>query len=173
MPFVATEPREASALFEGNTDQEVAMQADDIHATAGVHPDAIRSVERVYELWDAALGAKDVDAAAALYAEDTRLESPLVRHLLGSERGIIEGRDRLRDFLQVVFERTPASRRRHRTRFFTDGRKLIWEYPRGTPDGDQMDFVESMEIENGLIRRHSVYWGWFGVKVLEGDRYHR
>ena len=31
----------------------------------------------------------------------------------------------------------------------------------------------SMEIENGLIRRHCVYWGWFGVKVLEGDRYHR
>jgi hypothetical protein len=57
--------------------------------------------------------------------------------------------------------------------FFTDARKLIWEYPRETPDGDQMDFVESMEIENGPIRRHFVYWGWFGVKVLEGDRYHR
>jgi hypothetical protein len=149
------------------------MQGGDIRATAGVHPDAIRSVERIYELWDAALGAKDVEAAAAIYAEDTRLESPLVRHLLGSERGIIEGRDRLRDFLHIVFERTPTSRRRHRTGFFTDGRKLIWEYPRETPDGDQMDFVESMEIENGLIQRHSVYCGWFGVKLLEGDRYHR
>jgi hypothetical protein len=170
---VAAEPREASAVREGSTDQEVAMQGGDIHATAGVHPDAIRSVELVYELWDAALGAKDVEAAAALYTEDTRLESPLVRHLLGSECGIIEGRDRLRDFLHIVFERTPPSRRQYRTGFFTDGRKLIWEYPRETPDGDQMDFVESMEIENGLIRRHCVYWGWFGVKVLEGDRYHR
>jgi ketosteroid isomerase-like protein len=148
------------------------MQGQKIHATAGVDPDAIRSVERIYELWDAALGAKDVDAAMALYAEDTRLESPLVRHLLGSDRGIVEGRDRLRDFLHLVFDRTPPSRRRHRG-FFTDGRKLIWEYPRETPEGDQMDFVESMEIENGLIRRHCVYWGWFGVKVLEGDRYHR
>jgi hypothetical protein len=170
---VAAEPREASAVREGSTDQEVAMQGGDIHATAGVHPDAIRSVERVYELWDAAPGAKDVVAAAALYTEDTRLESPLVRHLLGSECGIIEGRDRLRDFLHIVFERTPSSRRQYRTGFFTDGRKLIWEYPRETPDGDQMDFVESMEIENGLIRRHCVYWGWFGVKVLEEDRYHR
>jgi ketosteroid isomerase-like protein len=130
------------------------MQGGDIRATAGVHPDAIRSVERVYELWDAALGAKDVEAAVALYAEDTRLESPLVRHLLGTERGIVEGRDKLRDFLHIVFERTPPSRRRYRTGFFTDGRRLIWEYPRETPDGDQMDFVESMEIENGLIRRH-------------------
>jgi len=36
-----------------------------------------------------------------------------------------------------------------------------------------MDFVESMEIEHGLIRRHRVYWGWFGVKMIEQDRYHR
>jgi hypothetical protein len=49
---------------------------------------------------------------------------------------------------------------------------LIWEYPRATPGEDQMDFVESMEIENGPIRRHCDYWGWFGVKVLEEDRYH-
>jgi hypothetical protein len=151
----------------------MAMQDDEIRATAGVHPDTIRSIERVYRLWDAALDAKDVEAAVALYAEDTQLESPLVRHLLGSERGIVDGRDRLREFVRVVFERTPPSRRRHRSGFFTDGRKLIWEYPRATPDGDQMDFVESMEIENGLIRRHCVYWGWFGVKVLEQDRYHR
>ena len=64
------------------------MQAGDIRATAGVHPDAIRSVERVYELWDAALGAEDVDAAAALYAEDTRLESPLVRRQGAGRRSV-------------------------------------------------------------------------------------
>jgi hypothetical protein len=46
-------------------------------------PDAIRSVERVYELSDAAFGAKGVAAAAALSAEGTRLESPPVRYLLG------------------------------------------------------------------------------------------
>jgi hypothetical protein len=49
---------------------------------------------------------------------------------------------------------------------------LIWEYPRATPGEDQMDFVESMEVENGLIVRHCVYWGWLGVKVLDEDRYH-
>lgn len=147
------------------------MQGDGIRSTASVDSDAMRSVERIYGLWNAALGAKDVEAAVALYAEDTQLESPLVRHLLGLERGIVEGRSRLREFVRVVFERTPPSRRRYRSGFFTDGRTLIWEYPRATPEGDQMDFVESMEIENGLIRRHCVYWGWFGVKVLEEDRY--
>ena len=149
------------------------MQDGQICSTAGVDPDAIRSIERVYQAWDAALAAKDIEAAVALYAPDTQLESPLVRHLTGAERGVVTGRDRLREFIGIVFERTPPSRGHYRSGFFTDGRRLIWEYPRETPDGDQMDFVESMEIEDGLIRRHRVYWGWNGVKVIEEDRYRR
>lgn len=113
----------------------------------------VRSAERIYQEWDEALGAKDVEAAVALYATDCRLESPLVRHLLKSEEGVVVGREKLRDFLKVVFERTPPVRERYREGFFTDGRKLMWEYPRQKPDGE--------------------HWGWFGVKVLEQDRYHR
>jgi len=30
-----------------------------------------------------------------------------------------------------------------------------------------------MEIADGLIRRHRVYWGWYGVKTIEEDRYRR
>jgi ketosteroid isomerase-like protein len=56
-------------VAEGRTDQEERMQGDNIRATAPEHPDAIHAVERIYELWDAALGAKDVDAAAALHAD--------------------------------------------------------------------------------------------------------
>ena len=46
---------------------------------------------------------------------------------------------------------------------------------RETPDGDQMDFVElfEMEVQDGQIRRHCVYWGWYGVKVIEQDHYRR
>jgi hypothetical protein len=129
------------------------------------------SSERIYEAWDAALGRKDLDAAMALYADDVRLESPLVRHLTGGETGIVDGRAALRAFVEVVFARTPPLRRRHRSGLLSDGRTLMWEYPRVTPEGDQMDMVEVMEIDDGLIRRHCVYWGWFGVKVLENDGY--
>jgi ketosteroid isomerase-like protein len=137
-----------------------------------VHSDT-DTVRRIYEAWDDALGRKDVDAAISLYAHDATLESPLVRHLLGGERGVIEGRDALAAFLVEVFARTPAVRRRHRRGFLTDGSTLMWEYPRDAPDGEQMDFVEVMDIEDGLIQRHRVYWGWFGVKVMERDGYHR
>jgi hypothetical protein len=53
-------------------------------------------------------------------------------------------------------------------------RRLIWEYPRAAPDGEQMDFVEVMEVNRqGLIQRHCVYWGWRGVRVLQRDEYRR
>ena len=115
---------------------------------------AAQAAERIYHEWDAALGAKDLDAAMALYAPDCVLESPLVRHLLGTELGIVEGREKLREFVRIVFERQPAARQRYREGFFTDGQ------------------TEVMEIEDGLIRRHCVYWGWYGVRLLEHDRHH-
>ena len=148
------------------------MQAES-HAQRRAADEAVRAAEQIYKLWDEALGAKDVEAAVALYAPDVVLESPLVRHLTGSAEGVVRGRHNLRDFVRSVFVRTPPTRRRYRTGFFTDGRTIMWEYPRETPDGDQMDFVEVMEIENGLIQRHRVYWGWFGVKTLQEDRYQR
>ena len=36
-----------------------------------------------------------------------------------------------------------------------------------------MDFVEVMELADGLIQRHCVYWGWRGIKVIQDDAYHR
>jgi len=135
--------------------------------------DLIRAAEHIYHAWDEALGKKDLDAALALYASDATIESPLVRHLLGSEIGICWGRADLRRFIEIVFQRTPTVRQRFRAGFFTDGKTLMWEYPRLTPEGEQVDLVEVMELKEGLIQRHRVYWGWFGLKVLEKDEYRR
>lgn len=140
-------------------------------SSAATGAETIQAAERIYQAWDEALGRKDLDAAMRLYAPDAILESPLVRHLLGGEEGVVHGRDKLRAFVEKVFARTPHLRQRHRDGFFTDGRRLIWEYPRVTEDGQQMDLVEAMDIVDGLIQRHCVYWGWLAVKVLEDDQY--
>jgi hypothetical protein len=129
--------------------------------------------ERIYQTWDAMLAAKDVEGALTLYAPDAILESPLVPHLLNSERGICRGKEELRRFITLVFERTPVRRRHFRSGYFSDGKRLMWEYPRETPDGDQMDFAEVMDIEHGLIKRHRVYWGWYGVQIMKNDEYRR
>jgi ketosteroid isomerase-like protein len=129
--------------------------------------DAIADAERIYRTWDDALSRKDLDASLALYAEDATLESPLIRHLQQSNRGVLEGKAALRSFIEMVFRTQPPQRKCYRQGFFTDGTRLIWEYPRVTPDGEQFDLVEVMELKDGLIQHHRVYWGWFGLKQLQ------
>lgn len=131
------------------------------------------AIERIYHEWDDALSRLDGDKLLSLYAPDATLESPLIPHLLKCERGICRGRDELRKLFEELARTQPPTRRFYRTGYFTDGRVLIWEYPRATPQGDQQDFVEVMEIRDGLIQHHRVYWGWFGVGVIQRDEHHR
>jgi hypothetical protein len=119
------------------------------------------------------LSNNDIESLLALYAPDATIESPLIPHLLNCEEGICRGRDELRQFLEMVVARKPEKRKYFRKNYFTDGKTLMWEYPRATPEGEQMDFAEIMELENGLIQHHRVYWGWKGVSVLKKDEYHR
>jgi hypothetical protein len=131
-------------------------------------------IERIYRDWDERLGNNDAAGLLALYAPDATFETPLVPHLMKSERGILRGQAELRAFFDQLAQREPAFRGRYRTGYFTDGRTLIWEYPRAAPGAEQMDFVEVMEIgEDGLIHSQRVYWGWFGVRVLQSDAYRR
>jgi ketosteroid isomerase-like protein len=123
-------------------------------------------IEHIFAAWDDALGAKDIDAAIALYQPDATLESPLVCHLLGTEQGVVRGREDLRCFVSKVFAHQPAKRRRYRAGFLADGTRVVWEYPRESPGGEQMDIVEVMEIRDGLIAHHRVYWGWVSVAML-------
>ncbi|HZQ30273.1 MAG TPA: nuclear transport factor 2 family protein [Mycobacterium sp.] len=131
----------------------------------------IDAVEAVTHAWEQALAHHDVEALLACYAPDAVLESPVAAHISG--RGVCRGHDELRPFLTEVVARTPDERQYYRAGFFTDGRRATWEYPRETPDGEQMDFVEVMEIDDGLIHAHRVYWGWRGVEILANDQYHR
>lgn len=129
--------------------------------------------ERIHHAWNAALEAHDAEGLAQLYAEDAALESPLVAYLLRTKRGVLKGRDALRRFFPLVFAHQPAERKTFRYDIFFDGRTMLWEYPRATPDGDQMDFTEVMEIVDGKIFRHRVYWGWFGVDTLTSGSHTR
>jgi predicted SnoaL-like aldol condensation-catalyzing enzyme len=130
------------------------------------HEDSRREAERICQTWDDALGRKDVEASLALYADDASIESPLVQHLMKTPSGIVQGKDELRNFITRVFQTNPPQRKRFKQGLFTDGRTITWEYPRTTPEGDQMELVEIMEIERGLIKRHRVYWGWYALGIL-------
>jgi ketosteroid isomerase-like protein len=133
-----------------------------------------KMIERIYIEWDKALSNNDADALLALYSDDAVLESPVVTHLTGNNSGEIKGKKALYALFKEVAARKPEVRKYYRNGYLSDGHLLVFEYPRNNPEGEQMDFMEVMEINNeGLIEKHRVYWGWYGLGILSNDQYHR
>lgn len=136
--------------------------------------DLIKIAEHIHIEWNDALANSDFEKILKLYAIDAVIESPLIPHLLNQESGIVQrGTEEFTKFFRLVEERKPAARKFYKNKYFTDGKTLIWEYPHLTPSGEQMDFVEIMEIHNGLIQYHRVYWGWYGFNVIKNNNYHK
>jgi steroid Delta-isomerase len=126
-------------------------------------------IRHIYDQWHATIVARDLDGLMALYAEDAILETPLILATLKDrERGILQGRHEIRTFFEAGLRKLGNELNRwHRSGlFFSNGRQLVWEYPRETPQGDQVDLVEVMDTEDGLISHHRVYWGWVGFRTL-------
>ena len=124
----------------------------------------------VFNQWHQRIQARDGAGLAALYTDDAVLESPLVTRVLDTATGVVEGRAQLDHFLEEITRRRPddeALPSLYRTGGFVfDGHTLIWEYPRETPRGDQLDLVEVMELDGARIGRHRIYWGWRGTEHI-------
>jgi steroid delta-isomerase len=124
-------------------------------------------IKHVYEGWHEATKARDVPGLGALYAEDATFESASVLTVWSDHgSGVLHGRAEIAKFLGEVYRKGIFGQWYRTATYFSNGRQLIWEYPRETPDGQQTDLVEVMELEDGLIVRHRVYWGWYGVQAL-------
>jgi steroid Delta-isomerase len=125
--------------------------------------------ERIYRDWDSHARSLNTDGLIALYAPEAILETPLVPAIFEGHSGILRGHREIRPFFEEGARRRPNQLVRwYRTgEWLTDGKRiLMWEYPRQAPDGDQIELLEVMEIEHGLIQHHRIYWGWFGVNQL-------
>jgi len=122
----------------------------------------------VYECWDQFARSGRLDELVALYAPDGAFESPLVPVLLQRDSGICQGHEEMRRFFEEGFRRRPNELVRwwRNGRYHFDGSTLIWEYPGRSPEGDQLDLMEVMELRDGLIAHHKVYWGFRGVNEL-------
>lgn len=125
---------------------------------------------RIHREWHERAMNFDTEGLLELYAEMAVLESPLVPAILDHKRdGVLRGHDELRQFFEEGAKRRPNDLVRwYRTNeWLTDGRRmLVWEYPRETPDGDQVDLAEVMEIADGMIQLHRIYWGWKGSVLI-------
>ncbi len=134
------------------------------------HDGFIADCARIHRDWHQRASTFDTEGLLALYAEDAVFESPLVPAILDDKQdGVLRGHAELRHFFAEGGRRRPTELVRwYRTgEWLTDGRRLlVWEYPRAAPDGDQVDLAEVMEISDGLIQHHRVYWGWKGCLLI-------
>ncbi|QKE40372.1 MAG: nuclear transport factor 2 family protein [Ferrovum myxofaciens] len=131
---------------------------------------AAPTIEEIYNQWHDFARTGNVDALLSLYATDAVFESPLVPAILDCNSGLLQGHSEIRRFFEEGTKRRPNDLVRwyRNGKYFTDGHSLVWEYPRQTPDGEQVDIFEVMEINAGKIQKHRIYWGWFGYKLLLG-----
>jgi len=129
-------------------------------------------IRHIYEQWHESVKSRNLDALMALYSAEAILESPLILATLPENRsGILTGKTAISTFFAAGLRAPPTDLGRwYRTgTFFCNGTQLTWEYPRQTPDGDQVDLVEMMDIADGLIVHHRVYWGWVGFRSLHAS----
>jgi steroid Delta-isomerase len=127
------------------------------------------AVVHIYQTWHDTVRNRDLAGTVALYAEGAILETPLALAVYPDRQsGVLVGRATIRQFFEDSarkFSNDFAQLFRTDT-FFVNGKQLTWEYPRQAPKGDQVDLMEMMEIDNGLISSHRVYWGWYGIRLL-------
>jgi steroid Delta-isomerase len=126
-------------------------------------------IRHIYDQWHETVVRRDLAGLIALYAEDAILESPLILATWRDRQsGILRGKAEITPFFEAGLRAPPGDLGRwYRTgTFFANGRQLTWEYPRHTPDGDQVDLIEMMDVAGGLIVHHRVYWGWVGFRSL-------
>ena len=88
---------------------------------------------------------------------------------MGTDSGVLRGRPQILAFLEEGTRRRPNELVRwHRTgQYLVAGDTLVWEYPRQTPEGDQVDILELMQIRDGLISHHRIYWEWFSTHSVD------
>ena len=122
----------------------------------------------IHEKWHQAIVSRDLDALMALYAEDATIDSAAVLVLERNPAGILRGKPKLREHFRAFFALVGAGDGDwYRLPVVgSDATTVSWEYPSAGPKGEQLDVVESFDVEEGLIAYHRVYWGRVGFKLL-------
>jgi ketosteroid isomerase-like protein len=120
----------------------------------------------IFKRWHETLMKGDAKGIAELYAEDAVFESPAVWVLNEQSDGMLRGRQAIETYFESFLTKlgAPTAEWYRDGTYFFNGELLMWEYPRQAPHGNQNDIVESIDVVDGKIAYHRVYWGWVGVK---------
>lgn len=128
----------------------------------------MKEFNEIYEKWHLYAKNREVLELINLYDENAVLESPLIPRILNIESGILKGKKEILKFLEEGTKRRPNELVRwyRNGDYYINNDTLIWEYPRETPEGNQIDILELIKIKENKIINHRIYWGWFGTETL-------
>lgn len=108
--------------------------------------------------WFAAFNAHDLEALLGLYADDAEHYSPKLKLRHPETKGLITGKDALRNWWRDAFERLPALRYEG-IKLTADVEQVFMEYIRHVPGEVDLRVGEVLEIRDGLIIASRVYHG--------------
>jgi hypothetical protein len=115
-------------------------------------------IEIIAKKWLNSFNAHDLEKLLDLYHEDAQHYSPKLKLRKPETKGLITGKDALREWWQDAFHRLPALHYSC-TNLTANTERVFMEYTRKTDGEPDMLVAEVLEIKEGLITASRVYHG--------------
>jgi ketosteroid isomerase-like protein len=114
--------------------------------------------EEIAKKWFNAFNTHDLEALLNLYHDKAKHFSPKLKIRKPETKGLVEGKNALRDWWKDAFERLPSLNYTYTTLTANEDR-VFMEYLRKVDNEEDMLVAEVLEIKNGMIVASRVYHG--------------
>ncbi|MCE3226900.1 MAG: hypothetical protein K0S32_1451 [Bacteroidetes bacterium] len=112
----------------------------------------------IAQQWLNAFNIKDIEALLSLYNNNANHYSPKLKQRIPETKGLIKGKDALREWWLDAFERLP-SLNYEPVKLTADDEQVFIEYIRHVNGEEDLRVGEVLQIENQLIVFSRVYHG--------------
>lgn len=115
-------------------------------------------LKNIAKLWFKAFNERDLENLLSLYDDGAEHFSPKLKMREPETKGLIQGKDALRNWWKDCFERLPTLHYEVQ-KLTADSEQVFMEYIRKVQGEDDMNIGEVLEIKNGKIIFSRVYHG--------------
>ena len=116
------------------------------------------SNKHIATTWFEAFNGHDLEKLLSLYDNKAQHYSPKLKARLPETKGLIKGKEALRNWWQDAFDRLPTLQYEV-IRLTADEEQVFMEYIRHVEGEEDLPVGEVLQIENGLIVFSRVYHG--------------
>ncbi len=114
--------------------------------------------EQIARQWFEAFNQHNLEALLKLYADDAQHYSPKLAAHRPETKGLIKGKEALRDWWKDAFDRLPTLQYTC-TSLTANSQRVFMEYIRKVNNEPDMSVAEVLEIKDGTVIASRVYHG--------------